>query len=71
MEDLLKRKGLYQITLRKELDPNDNENKIKWENKNDEARGPTGMSISPDLRFHLQGIDDPDEAWEKIESVFW
>jgi hypothetical protein len=28
------------------------------------------MSISPDLRFHLKEIDDPDEAWEKIESVF-
>jgi hypothetical protein len=28
------------------------------------------MSIFPDLRFHLQGIDDPDEAWENIYGVF-
>jgi hypothetical protein len=28
------------------------------------------MSISPDLRFHLQQIDKPNEAWENIESVF-
>jgi hypothetical protein len=28
------------------------------------------MSVSPDLRFHLQEIDDPNEVWEKIESVF-
>jgi hypothetical protein len=28
------------------------------------------MSISPDLRFHLQKIDKPDEAWENIEYVF-
>jgi hypothetical protein len=28
------------------------------------------MFISPDLRFHLKEIDDPHEAWEKIESVF-
>jgi hypothetical protein len=28
------------------------------------------MSISPDLRFHLQQFDKHDEAWEKIESVF-
>jgi hypothetical protein len=28
------------------------------------------MSISPDLRYHLQEIDDPKEAWDKIESVF-
>jgi hypothetical protein len=28
------------------------------------------MSISPDLRFHLKEIDNPDEAWENIESLF-
>ena len=28
------------------------------------------MSISPDLRYHIQEIDDPEEAWDKIESVF-
>ena len=28
------------------------------------------MSISPDLRFHLQGIDGPDKAWEKFEAMF-
>jgi hypothetical protein len=28
------------------------------------------MSISLDLRFHLQQIDKPNEAWEKIAFVF-
>ena len=28
------------------------------------------MSISHDLRFHLQSIDKPKESWEKIESMF-
>jgi hypothetical protein len=28
------------------------------------------MSISPDLRYHLQEIDDPEKAWDKIEFVF-
>jgi hypothetical protein len=28
------------------------------------------MSISPDLRFHLQLIDKPKESWENIESMF-
>ena len=28
------------------------------------------ISISPDLRYHLQDIDDPKEAWDTIESVF-
>jgi hypothetical protein len=28
------------------------------------------MSISSDLRFLLQRIDDPDDAWENLETVF-
>jgi hypothetical protein len=28
------------------------------------------MSISPDLRYHLEGIDDQKEAWNTIESMF-
>ena len=28
------------------------------------------MSISTNLRFHISGIDEPDQAWEKLESVF-
>ena len=28
------------------------------------------MSISTDLQFHISGIDEPDKAWEKLESVF-
>jgi hypothetical protein len=28
------------------------------------------MSISPNLRFHLQGIDGPDKSWENIEDIF-
>jgi hypothetical protein len=37
---------------------------------NDKECGLIGISISPDLRFHLQEIDDLDEAWENLESVF-
>jgi hypothetical protein len=70
MEDLLRSKGLYQITLGKEKTPIDDDKKVKWANRSDEARGLIRMSISPDLRFHLKEIDDPEEAWEKIESVF-
>jgi hypothetical protein len=28
------------------------------------------MSISSDLQFHLQGIETPDVAWKKLETVF-
>jgi hypothetical protein len=65
MEDVLRSKRLG-----KELEPIDDEKKEKWANKNDEARGLIRMSISHDLRFHHQRIDDPNDAWEKIEVVF-
>ena len=70
MEDLLRSKGMYRITMGTETTPNDDDKKSKWDNRNDEARGLIGMSISPDLRYHLQGVDDPKEGWDKIESVF-
>ena len=36
----------------------------------DEACGLIGMSMSNELRFHLQGIDTPYATWEKLEIVF-
>jgi hypothetical protein len=70
MEDLLRSKGLYWITLGKEKAPTDVDKKSKWDNRNDEAHGLIRISISHDLRYHLQDIDDPKEAWNTIESVF-
>ena len=70
MEDLLRSKGLYQINLGKEKSPTDDDKKAKWDNRNDEACGLIRISISLDLRYHLQGIDHPKEAWNTIESVF-
>ena len=29
------------------------------------------MSISTDLPFHISGIDEPDKAWEKLESILF
>ena len=69
MEDLLRSKGLYRITLGKETTPTDADKKFKWDNRNDEAHGLIRMSISPDLRSH-HSIDWPKEAWENIEYVF-
>jgi hypothetical protein len=70
MEDLLRSKVLYQITLGKEKEPSDVDKKAKWDNRNDEARGLIEISISLDLRYHLQDIDDPKEYWDTIEYVF-
>jgi hypothetical protein len=38
MEDLLRSKGLYWITMGKETTPTDDDKKAKWDNRNDEAR---------------------------------
>jgi hypothetical protein len=54
----------------KETTPTDDDKKDKWDNRNDEACGIIIMPISLDLRYHLQGIDDLEEAWNMIESVF-
>ena len=64
------KQGLFRITSGKETEPTDDDKKIKWENSCDEARGLIGMSISIDLRFHISDINEPDKAWEKLESVF-
>ena len=69
MEDVLQSRGIFRITSRKEIEPTDDDKKIKWENRCDESRGLIGMSISTDLRFHIFGIDEPDQAWEKLESA--
>ena len=46
MEDVLRSRGLFRITLGKETKPNDDDKKIKWENRCDEAPGLIGMPIS-------------------------
>ena len=70
MEDVLRSRGIFRITSGKEKEPIDDGKKIKWENRFVEARGLIGMSISIDLQFHISRIDEPDKAWEKLESVF-
>jgi hypothetical protein len=61
---------LYQITLGNETTPTNADKKVKWDNRNDKVRGLIGFPIPHDLRFHLQSIDKPKEAWENIEFVF-
>ena len=70
MEDVLWSRGIFRITSGKETEPTDDDEKIKWKNRCDEARVLIEMSISTNLRFHISGIDEPDKAWEKLESVF-
>jgi hypothetical protein len=61
---------MYQVTLGKLEEPTDDDKYVKWINMNDEKCELIGMSISPDLRFHLQGLDAPNKAWENLEYSF-
>ena len=62
MEDVLQSRGLFKITSGKEIEPIDEDKKIKWKHRCDKARGLIGMSISTDLQFHKYGIDELDKA---------
>ena len=53
MEDVLRSRRLFRITSGKETEPTDDDEKIKWANRCDEAHELIGMSISTDLRFHV------------------
>jgi hypothetical protein len=48
--------------LGKRTRPIDDENKVKWDNNSDESCRLIRISISHDLRFHIQGIDGLDKA---------
>ena len=45
MEDLLRSKGLYRITLGKETTPTYDDKKVKWDNRNEKECGLIRMSI--------------------------
>ena len=62
MEDVLQSREFFTITSGKETKPTNDDNKMKWENRYDEARELIGMSISTALRFHISGIDELDKA---------
>ena len=70
MDILMRRRGLFIVTMTTEAEPNAVAEKIKWHNKRDEVYGLLCLSISRDLRFHLDGLTSPNEVWEKIQTLF-
>ena len=67
---LLRSKGLYRVTTGSEKEPTPNVEKPKWNNRCDEALGLIYLSLSPELLFHLEGIDTPHEAWDQLDFFF-
>jgi hypothetical protein len=65
-----KQRDLQNNIRNTDCSTNDEAKVVKWDRKNDQAHGLIGMSISPDLIIHLDGLDSLVEAWEKLNTVF-
>ena len=70
MVDILRSKGIYRIATGQETKPFDDQRVAKWKNKQDQEWGLIVMFIAQDLQFHILDIDIPDEALEKLKSIF-
>ena len=72
MEILWREKGLYKVTMATEVEPNATADKIKWNNRRDEAYGILCLSISSDLLFHLDSLTSPNkEYWRDFWKYIW
>ena len=70
MEIPLRVKFLYRVTMATKLDPNAATEKIKWQNRRDDAYSLMCLTISRDLLFHIDGLTSSNEVWEKIVEIF-
>ena len=62
--------GLYRVTMDTEDDPGTAIEKSRFLNKKDEAFKFFCLSISRDLVFHLLGLKNPKEIWDKLETLY-
>ena len=69
----LRCRGLYQITMEMEVEPNCVDEKYDFLNRQDMAIGSSVMSVSPEL-FHQVYEESqestPNELWTRIEVLF-
>ena len=70
MQIVLCNKGLYRVTMGREVKPRQHLEKLKYLNKLNEAFGFMCIHISKELLFHLEGLRTPKKIWEKLEFLF-
>ena len=70
MKVSLRSKGFFRIIIGREDEPHHLANKNKFMNHLDEAFGYICTHISRYLLFHLEGLRNPKESWEKLEVLF-
>ena len=66
MHIFLRNKGLYRVTMGREVETLQHIENLKYLNKLDEATGFMCIHISRQLLFHLEGLRTPKEVWEKL-----
>ena len=63
-------KGLYRMKMGRELEPQWYVEKSKFLNRLDESFDFMCIQIYKELLFHLEGLRNPKEVWDNIESLF-
>ena len=69
MEIQLRARGLYRVTMDTEEEPTSVIDKARFLNKKDEAFRFLCLSISRDILFHLSGLKNPKEIWDKLDTL--
>ena len=62
--------GIFRMKMGRETEPHHPTKKNKFLNWLDEAFGFLCTHISRDILFHLEGLRNPKEDWEKLEYLF-
>ena len=70
MENQLRSKKLFKLTMETEAEPVHYVDKEKYWNRFDEEYGCLCLSISQYLLFHVNGLKTPKEFWDKLASLF-
>ena len=70
MQVSLHKMGLFRTIIGREIDPHHLTEKNNFLNQLDEAFGFLCTHVSQDILFHLEGLKNPKEAWENLESLF-
>ena len=59
----LRYKGLYRVTMGREVEPNSTVEESKYLNRLDEAFGLLCLNISREIMFHIDSLTTPNEVW--------
>ena len=63
-------KQLFRLIEETDTVPTLDNDKEKYLNRLDESHGHLLSSVSRDLQFHIQGLKNPNEVWDKLASLF-